>query len=406
MTITVHGARVVTAVDDSPLEGIDIRIADGRFTSVSPGPVSQGDTAIDGMGLTFLPGLISAHTHLGGAAMIDADDMPAAMVAAWLFEHLRRSLDLGFTTVRETGGTDGGIVQALRSGLVRGPRMLVCGPLLVQTGGHAEFRPAFVPDPCQHHVGVPGLAVFTHPVAGPDAMRAAARLAFKRGATFLKLCISGGVTSLTDDLTDTQLSLAEMRAAVEEATARGTYVTGHAHNNDSIRMGLEAGLKCFEHGSDVDEETAQQIARAGAALVPTLTVTHLYKENTSFLPDDVIARAAGVEDGQRAAISHGEAAGVLLGCGADLIGPDQRRFGLELALVAEEVGAMRAIQISTIDNARVLRIADWTGSVEVGKVADLIAVDGDPLENPRLLDDPDKVVLVIKDGVIEKDIRR
>jgi len=405
MAISIHGASLINGIAPEPVSGAGIRIEGARFTQAHRGGVPRGETAVDGTGLTVLPGLISAHTHLAGAALLAGDEMPAAVVAAWMFEHMRRSLELGFTTVREVGGADGGVVEALRLGLVRGPRMIVCGPLLVQMGGHAEFRPAFVPDPCQHHAGVPGLCVFTHPVSGPAEVRAAARLAFKRGARFLKLCISGGVTSLTDRLEDTQLSVEEMCAAVEEATARETYVTAHAHNNRAIVAGLEAGISCFEHGSGLDEVTAGRLARAGAALVTTLTVAHLYGENSAFLPSEVVERIAGVEQGQRRAIRLAEDAGVLLGCGADLIGPDQRRFGLELALTAEEVGAMRAIQIATINNARILRIDDHLGSIEPGKLADLIAVDGDPLAEPRLLDDPHRVVLVIKDGVVEKDTR-
>lgn len=403
MTTSIHGARLVTGVDDEPLEGASIRIEGERFAEVARGDVAPGEVAMDGAGLTFLPGLVNAHAHLAGAALFEADAMPPAVVAAWLFEHLRRSLDLGFTTVREVGGADGGVKEALRLGLVRGPRLLTAGPLLVQMGGHGEFRPAFGGDPHVHHAGTPGLCVFTQPVAGPDAMRAAARLAFKRGADFVKLCISGGVTSLADSLGDTQLSADEMRAAVEEAEARGTYVTGHAHNNKAIAMGLEAGLACFEHGTALDEETAARMAQAGAALVTTLTVCHVYADNAGFLPPEILSRIDGVEEGQRTAIRIAEEHGVLLGCGADLIGPDQRRYGLEVALTAEVVGAMRAIQIATIGNARVLRVADRVGSVEAGKLADVIAVDGDPLADPSLLDDPANVVLVIKDGVVEKD---
>lgn len=120
-------------------------------------------------------------------------------------------------------------------------------------------------------MGVPGLAVLTHAVSGPDQVREAARLAFKRGAKFLKMCVTGGVTSLTDSLEDVQLTVEEIRAAVEEARARRTYITVHTHNKEGILRGLEAGVECFEHVTALDEETAA----AGAAVVPALTVVEV-----------------------------------------------------------------------------------------------------------------------------------
>jgi imidazolonepropionase-like amidohydrolase len=273
---------------------------------------------------------------------------------------------------------------------------------LVQTGGHAEFRPPFVANPCAHHIGVPGLAVGTHTVDGPDQVRYAARLAFKRGASFIKLCVSGGVTSLSDELEDTQLTVEEIRAAVEEARARRTYVTVHTHNREGILRGLEAGVECFEHATALDEDIAERLAHAGAAIVPTLTVARIYGEYAGQLPPDVIARITGVEAGMQNAVKLGHQAGVLVGGGADLIGADQKRYGMELPLVAEVVGAMKAIETMTLANARVLRVADRLGSVEIGKRADLVAVDGDPLEDPWLFDDPNRIVLVMKSGAVEK----
>ena len=401
MRLVLTGARLIDGTGKDPVTSTTVTLEDGRISAIGEAP-HRDDPTIDLEGRWLLPGLINAHAHLSAAALLEADNMAPAVVAGWTFEHCRRSLDLGITTVRDTGGLDGGVVSAVEQGLVRGPRLRVSGPLLVQTGGHGEFRPPYVHDPCAHHQGVPGLAVLTHPVDGPEQMRHAARLNFKRGAHFLKLCVTGGVTSMSDELEDTQFTVDEIRAAVEEARARHTYVTVHTHNREGVLRGLEAGVECFEHATALDPELAEHVARAGAAVVPTLTVAHTYGELAGQLPPEVISRAAGVEDGMRNAIRIGHEAGILVGAGADLIGADQKHYGMELPLVAEAVGAMKAIQTMTLANARVLRMADQVGSIEVGKRADVIAVDGDPLEEPWLFDDPDRIAMVLKAGRVEK----
>lgn len=399
-TALVH-ARLIDGTGADPVDDATVRVDDDQRIAIGATP-RRDDQVIDLQGRTLMPGIINAHSHLGGVAMLQQDQMPAGLIAAWIFEHCRRALDLGITTCRETASLDGGIVTAIEKGVARGPRIIPCGPAIVQMGGHIEFRPSWVQDPCVHHVGVPGLAVLTHVVCGPNEVRAAARLAFKRGAKFLKLCVSGGATSLTDSIEDSQLSVEEIRAAVEEAQARDTYVTVHTHNKEGILRGLEAGVQCFEHVTALDEETAAAIASAGAAVVPTLTVAEVYGTYTDFLPTEVTERITGIKAGMTKAIRIAHEAGILVGCGADLIGPDQKDYGLEVALVSEVVGPMQAIRTATLDNARVLRIDDYTGSVENGKVADLVVVDGDPLDDPRILNDPHRIGLVMKSGVVEK----
>jgi imidazolonepropionase-like amidohydrolase len=406
MTTTrfIH-ARLIDGTGADPVDDTTITVRDGRIVAVDHAAPAAGDEVVDVEGRTVLPGLISAHTHFGAVTSNDGA-MPPGEAAAWIFEHLRRALDLGFTTCREVGGIDGGVVGALEKGLVRGPRMIVAGPLLVQMGGHADFRPPFVADPCAYNRDIPGLYQTSYVCDGEADVRAAARLAFKRGARFLKMCASGGVTSVTDSLADTQFSVAEMRAAVEEARARHTYVTVHTLNNAGIRNGLAAGVECFEHCAELDADTAAEVKAAGAAVVPTLTVAHVYRTYTKFLPPEVVARAEGVEKGMRKnALKLAHEHGILVGAGADLIGPDQSQYGMELGLVAEEVGARQAIITTTRDNARVLRIAGEVGTVEPGKVADLIAVSVDPLDDPAALADPRNVTLVVQRGVLRKDLR-
>lgn len=297
-------------------------------------------------------------------------------------------------------------------GLLRGPRILPAGPLISQTGGHGDHRPQFQ---LLHHphgpAGVmdhPGLVQMMSVCDGPDEVRIAARRAFKHGATHIKVCVSGGVVSLTDRLEDTQLSVPELRAAVEEAHARETYVTAHAHNVRGILNGLEAGVECFEHATFLDEETADRLAAAGAAIVPTLAVIRLLRTDMAEafgLTEEMIERATGAEQAMANSMKLAIDAGVVVGSGSDLLGPRQNRRGLELALHAEIVGPMEAIVQATSTNARIIRRSDDLGTVEGGKLADVIAVDGDPLTEPRLFDDPSRVVVVVKGGRVEKDAR-
>jgi imidazolonepropionase-like amidohydrolase len=191
-----------------------------------------------------------------------------------------------------------------------------------------------------------------------------------------------------------------------EARARDTYVTAHAHNVASIVNGLEAGLECFEHGTFLDEPTAARMAAAGAALVPTLSVLHLMKENwrTWGIPEHVLPRLDGVAEASERSIQIAVAAGVTVGSGSDMLGPDQIARGLEIALKATVMGPMEAIVSATSTSARILRRSDL-GIVEPGRLADIIAVDFDPLAEPEAWQDPDRVVLVIKGGIVVKDRR-
>jgi imidazolonepropionase-like amidohydrolase len=357
--------------------------------------------------LTLLPGLIDAHSHFGIVEFGGYGNTPVAVLAAQIFRNCELALDAGFTTVRDTGGIDGGVRQAIDRGLVRGPRIYPSGPLLVQTGGHGDFRPPFL----DHHLSgttVPGLVQVSMVCDGPEEVRQAVRSVFRRGATQIKVVVSGGVVSVTDRLEDTQFTVAELRAAVDEAAARETYVTAHAHNVRSIRNGLAAGVECFEHGTFLDEETAVAMVAAGAFLVPTLAVAHLFAQEWQRwgVPESTLPRMTAAVQAMDESLRVAHRAGVTIGSGSDLIGPDQNRRGLELPLKARCIGAMEAIVSATATNARIIRADADLGTIAPGKLADLIAVDGDPLAEPELFDDPSRVVVVVKDGVVAKDTRR
>jgi imidazolonepropionase-like amidohydrolase len=406
MALLFHGGTLIDGTGKDPRSGITVVAEHETITSVSPrGRAPRNDdVSIDVSGCTLLPGLIDAHAHLGLVFNFTADAgaMSPAEIAAKTFRNCELCLQTGFTSVRDMCGVDGGLVRAIESGDVRGPRVFPSGPAIVQTGGHGHMTGPFCD--LDHPLAIPGLVQLVALCDSPDAVRLQARKNFRRGATQLKAFISGGVVSHTDKLEDTQLTVEELHAAVVEARARKTYVSGHAHNCDAIRNGLDAGLECFEHGTMLDEKTAAAMKKAGAALDPTLAVCHLMGKHWREwgLEESIVPRIAGCEAMMADAVRIAHKAGILMGSGSDLLGPEQNRRGLEIVLKAKILDPMQAIVCATLNNAKIMRQDQRLGSVEEGKLADVIAVKGDPLTNPEILDDPSKVVLVVKGGQIVK----
>lgn len=400
----------LVAVSDGASASTWIECDGGTFTHVGPNePGGRSDRRLDASGLFLLPGLIDAHVHPGiPTPMPGANDVSAAEIAALLFQHCSEMLDAGFTTVRYTGGVDAGLVRAVARGTVRGPRIITAGPVLCQCGGHGDYSPTFSDGTPPLEIWKPGLVVFAQVCDGEDGVRRAVRNAFRQGASFIKMCVTGGVVSASDELDDTQFTVPEIRAAVEEARARGTYVTVHAHGNAGIRNALEAGALGIEHGTGLNEENATLMAASGATLVPTLSVVAnlLHDTETGVPGQNAVgvdpATVRSVQQGMQEAIKVALAAGVTVGAGSDLIGPHQVQRGREVLLRSEVTDAVEALRAVTEVNAGVVRRPEL-GRVVVGAPADLIGLRADPVSDPGLLTDPDNVVLVIKGGVVVKD---
>ncbi|MEO6198192.1 MAG: amidohydrolase family protein, partial [Dehalococcoidia bacterium] len=241
---------------------------------------------------------------------------------------------------------------------------------------------------------------------GPDAVRRSVREELRRGASQIKVMASGGVASPSDPIEGTQFTVDELRAAVEETRAHGTYVLAHAYHPRSIQQCVEAGVRSIEHGNLLDKETAALMVKAGAFLVPTL-ITY-----------DVLAMAgpslgfskfqeeklATVHKAGEEAVRIAKAAGVRIGSGSDLLGAAMNLKARELVLKARILSPMEAIVSATRTNAELFGMADEIGTVEPGKRADLAAFDRDPLADPEVLADAERVRLVVKDGVIVKDL--
>lgn len=386
---------------------VDVCVTDDLITAIGQAP--KGATTVDLDGRLLTPGLIDAHVHLGLSSPIRAQfgfALSAAELAADIFATAGYSLDAGFTTVRDTGGIDGGVVDVIAKGKVRGPRVLTCGPVQCQTGGHGYYGAAWEPTELwtEHHL--PGLCALSLMSGNADELRRNVRESFRRGATFLKLCVTGGVVGGRDCLNDTQFTVDEIAVAVEEAGARGTYVTVHAHNNAGIRNAVRAGVRCVEHGTDIDEPTADLMREHDVALVPTFAVVDQLMDTDSMdLDPSTRQRVAGTRERMASALRISRAAGLRIGLGSDLIGPHQQRRGEELRLRSELESPMHALVSATSVNADILGLGTTVGLIRVGMQADLVAWQSDPLQDAKAFADPEMAALVVKGGRVVKDIR-
>lgn len=402
--ITLSSDRIFDGSGGDPFAG-QLSLAGGRIERVESGSAPSG--AADGVvlelgDLSVLPGLIDAHTHMGLVNIPPDPGAAAAVVAAQIFENLRLALSEGFTTIRDLGGIDGGVVEAVNRGLVPGPRILPSGPLISESGGHGDWRPGYAHGPWEGNI--PGLvqsAVLADGVAG---VRLAGRSSLRDGATQLKAAISGGFSSSFDRLDDFQFSVDELRALVEVAKARHTYVTGHAHHSEAVHLGLQAGLECFEHGTFLDQDAIDAMAGQGASLVATLSPVESFQDpaRREALRDDLAVRAAAAFPAMARSVTLAIAAGITVGSGSDLTGAPQTGRGRELAVRSQVTNPLEAITAATRANAHILRLDAETGSLREGLSADLVVLEGNPLDDPEIFSEADKIRLVVLRGRLYK----
>jgi imidazolonepropionase-like amidohydrolase len=302
--------------------------------------------------------------------------------------------------VRDAGGLDPAFAVAVEAGQMPGPRILPSGSFLSITGGHGDQRHRWTDEAVQ---SIPGLLAATELVDGVDAVRRAARMQIRRGATQVKLMVSGGVMSPNDPIDSLQFSVPEIRAAVEEAEAFGKYVMAHCHTSAAMKNALTAGVRSLEHASILDEETARMAAAQDAYLVPTMVILEILARSDA-IPAFSREKLDRVRGEVAKSVGVARAANVHIGSGSDLLGPRQGRRASEIAEKARHMGAMDAIVSATRTNAALFRMEDRIGTVEVGKDADLILVDGDPIADVGVLVDGRNIKLVMKQGEIAKNV--
>lgn len=380
-------------------EPLDILLRNGRIESVGPPAATQSadSQVIDARGLTLLPGLIDAHFHAVSPSLDVAaiDRMHPSHRALGASEHLEATLRRGFTTVRDAGGADTGLVRATAEGLIDGPRLLVAGKALSQTGGHGDMRSTESVSLC----GCGYSGALSAVVDGTEQMRAVVREQLRQGAHHVKLFVSGGVLSPTDPIWMDQFTDDEVRAAVEEAATRRTYVMAHAHTASSVVRCVRNGVRSIEHGTLMDRDSADEVARAGAFVVPTLTIVEALRQTPLGLPPSALEKLAAIGDRAAAAIDHCRAAGVQLGFGTDLFGALREKQCHEFVARGRLQSSLDVLRSATSINARLIGLAHEIGRIAAGMAADLVAVRGDPLADVGILANPaSNLMLVVRDG--------
>ncbi|MDJ0847345.1 MAG: amidohydrolase family protein [Myxococcota bacterium] len=396
--VLFSNARLLDVERGLTLPGHSVLVEDDRIVEVSEGTIRAPEARkLDLGGRTLMPGLIDAHVHaaittmnLGAMA-----HRPTTLVALEAGRVLEGMLRRGFTTVRDAGGADRGLAQAVEEGLVAGPRIFYSGRVLSQTGGHGDLRGAEeAPRLCACEVRTSG---FAHVADGVAAVRKAAREELRRGASQVKIMASGGVASPSDPIWNLQYSPEEMRAIVEEAAGWRTYAMAHAYTPEAIARAVEAGVRTIEHGNLIDAPAARLMKERGAYLVPTLVTYFAIDELGRSLgfPEVSQRKVRDVLDAGLASLEIARDAGVPLGFGTDLLGETHEQQSRELSIRAQVQSPAEILRSATLVNAEILGRAGELGVVAPGAWADLLVVDGDPLQNLSLLEEQGKHLLVV-----------
>ncbi|MEX2422640.1 MAG: amidohydrolase family protein [Acidimicrobiia bacterium] len=395
MRTVVRGGQIFDGTG-APFSSGELAIEDGRIVAV--GTDLDGDDQIDVSGKSITPGFIDCHVHIGfrDVDFFEALKRPFALKYFEAAHHLATTLDTGITTARDAGGASLGIKTAVEQGLIRGPRLRISLTMITQSGGHGDgWLPSgfesklFALDP-----GIPNSIVDS-----PDDMRRVVREIIRAGADNIKVATSGGVMSPRSDPTRAHLSPEELRVLVEEATAAGVHVLAHAQATKGIRNAVEAGIDSIEHGIFLDDETIDAMKRKGTWLVPTLMAPRgvLNAADRGInLPEWALRKAAEVVETHKVSVRMAIEAGVKIAYGTDSpVSPHGTNLG-EFALMHDlGMSPLDVLKSATSGAATLVRVIDDVGTLEVGKRADFVVIDGDPLD---FTDYRSKIAAVYQDG--------
>ena len=386
--------------------GASVVIDGAEIVSVeSARPGERDARRIDLRGRTLLPGLIDAHFHamLTDLNLGNLRGVPLTLLTARACQLLRATLDRGFTTVRDMGGADWGLRQAVTEGVLSGPRLFISGRALSQTGGHGDFR--LRTDEENLCSCANGLSLVSVVADGRDGVRTSVREQLRQGVDQIKVFLSGGVASPSDPLTSSQYSDEELLAIVAEASAWGTYVAAHAYTAEAISRAARAGVRTIEHGNLIDATAARELANAGGYMVPTLITYEALRRESSRAQLSEFSRKklAHVLDAGMKSIEIAVSHGIKLGFGTDLLGEFHPYQAEELVLRSRVQGAAAVLDSATRINAEILGQPGRLGVVAPGAIADLIAVAGNPLQNLDLLQHQGRHIdLIVKGGRLHK----
>lgn len=390
MTTTLFtDALIFDGVSRDLLHG-HVLVEDGLIKEVSDTPIAaSADIRIDAHGRTLMPGLIDLHVHIWAADMdvVKLSQMPTEYYSLFAANFLQSSLDRGFTTLRDAGGTDGGFALAIQKGWIKSPRFYHSGRYISQTGGHGDFRAGNEQCFTDCMCCPPRHERFTAIADGADEVRKAVREEFRRGARAIKIMASGGVASPTDPLDKLQFTDEEITAAVDEANRRGSYIFAHCHPDAAIRRCSELGVRCIEHVTMLTPETAAVMAKNGTYGVPTLAVLRaFYDDGAKFgLPQVAIEKMANLFDTMLAGLVIMKEAGVKVGFGTDLLAEHHDRQGIEFEIRAEVLDPYDILISATSTAAEIIMEEGRLGVIAPGAHADILLVDGNPMDDVRIL---------------------
>jgi imidazolonepropionase-like amidohydrolase len=402
MTAAITNATLIDGTGADPVRGATIVVEDERITQAGANVEPPRDaTIIDAGGRTVMPGMIDSHVHLYGRVQPLQERMltPPSLQLFYGAQNAKRTLDAGVTTARDASGSPQGFKMAIERGLIPGPRLRISVSALSQTGGHGDGTMPSGVNPG----GIGGTRGAEWPntvVDGAEEVRVAVRKLLRAGADFIKLCSTGGVMSPADEPSHTQFTPDEIAVMVYEAHAQGT---------DGIKNAIRAGVESIEHGIYLDDEAIDMMKRANRFLVPTLVapvwvLRHAERSPGSVLPQSVRKTKLVMEDHKRN-IAHAIESGVRVAMGTDSGVGRHGSNAEELQLMVEcGMTPMQAIVATTKTASECVHMQDDVGTLEPGKYADLLIIDGDPLDDIKILQEPSRIALIMQGGRVHKDL--
>jgi imidazolonepropionase-like amidohydrolase len=407
--IVFRSARIFDGESETLRASENVVVEAGVISELSDRPPLANDEVIDCAGRVLMPGLIDAHVHVYAAGLNIGRvvQSPTSYLAHFAARFLSASLDRGFTTLRDVGGADVGLAMAIKDGLLGTvPRLFYGGRFLSQTGGHGDFRPQDHALESGHFCGCSYQGdQFAVVADGADAVRKAVREELRRGASHIKIMASGGVASPADPIDRCQYSDEEIRAAVEEADRAGSYVAAHCHPKEAVRRAAELGVRTIEHATLIDQATADYVAEKGAFTVPTMAILFgLLEEGESLgLPKASMEKLKRFGDPTLLTLEMMKRAGVRMGLGTDLLGSLHVRQSTEFTLRAKVLPAIDVLRSACAVNAEILRETGKLGCIREGATADILVLDGNPLEDISVLGSGgDRLSIIMKEGRFHK----
>ena len=402
MTTVIHCGTLIDGHGGEPLRNATIVVEGDTITAVNPGgEIPRDADVLDASGMTVMPGMIDCHVHLMNRppkTMEQRLSTPFSLQVAEALDNARISLEHGFTSLRDAGGTPKGVKLALEQGLYPGPRLRVAVTALSQTGGHGDSTM-----PNGSNLRNPSVEVPFNLVDGPETARKTTREVLRAGADQIKIMTSGGVLSPSDEPSATGMTPDEIAAVVYEAHAAHKTVMSHAQATQGILNAVLAGVESIEHGIYLDEHVVDEMLARGTYLVATLiapiSVIKLAEENPGSMPSWGVRKSKEVIEAHKASFRYAVERGVKIAMGTDTgVGVHGTNAGELALMVANGMTPMQAIVATTKTAAECSRFAAITGTIEPGKRADILAVAQDPLADVRVLERPENLALIMKDG--------